>query len=94
MVGYTPIFAATDNANANAGAKPTEPPLPPKAPRAVFNEDGSPAGDAALGIPPDPPANLPEAAIEHRVGRHKVSRGPVEPEKFPTRPQQVITKLR
>lgn len=91
--------AQSVNANANAAANANSNALnasdnSARASKPVFNSDGSPANDAALGIPLDPPVALPPKAAAKPHGRHEISLGPVEHKKYPSKPQQAVTSLR
>lgn len=87
--------AKNGNAADVAAAKAVDDNLPKKKPKAVFNNDGTPAGDAALGIAPDDDVALPKASkIQKKAFKHEVKRGKVDQDFYPTGPQPLITKLR
>lgn len=106
--GQATAFAqSSSNSNNGAGsannvnaanveaAKPVDDGLPKKKPKAVFNNDGTPAGDAALGIAPDADVDLPVASkIQRKPPKHEVKRGKVDRDFYPTGPLPLITNLR
>lgn len=73
------------NARHNAGAA--------KASKPVFESDGTPANDAALGIPLAASVTLPDVPKIKVHGKHKVSHGPVKPQEYPSTPQQEVKAL-
>jgi hypothetical protein len=106
-LSHATVFAqARPNANGPVGTiignsaaaieNPVDDGLPKKKPRPIRNEDGTPAGDAASGIAPDPEVALPTAGEikkpAHR--KHRVSRGEVHRKSYPTAPQPLISTLR
>lgn len=83
------------NAANVADAKPVDDGLPKKKQKPVRNSDGTAAGDAALGIAPEPDVDLPEAArIQKKAHKHEVKHGKVDRDIYPTAPLPNITKLR
>lgn len=74
------------NAKHNAGAA--------KASKPVFESDGTPDNDAALGIPLAPSVALPDIPKIKVHGKHTRSDGPVKPQEYPSTAQQEVKELR
>jgi hypothetical protein len=74
------------NAKHHAGAA--------KASTPVFENDGTPANDAALGKVSAKSVSLPDIPRVKTHGRHTVSHGPVGPQKYPSNAQQEIKEPR
>jgi hypothetical protein len=90
-----PGIGNNGNTASVVAAKPVDDGLPKKTPKPVRNSDGTPAGDAALGIAPEPDVDLPDAArIQKKAHKHEVKHGKVDRDVYPTGPLPMITKLR
>lgn len=76
----------TLNTKHNAGAA--------KASKPVFESDGTPANDAALGKSPAKSVMLPDRPTVKPHGKHTVSLGPVGPQEYPSTAQQEVKELR